>query len=74
MFHYVFEVCPNHFRTLQQGRTSNFAHPALEDLIVGFAYSGKNSLAKLFPHDFQDSVPFEFVALAATAVSSLTHF
>jgi hypothetical protein len=52
---------------LQQGRTNNLSHPALEMLCTSFYY-GKNGLASMFSKEFDGEVPEKALALAATAV------
>ena len=53
---------------IQQGRTNNLAHPCIEKLCVTFFYTGKKSLARLFPDDFMDTIPEKAVALVMTCV------
>lgn len=50
-------------------RTQNFAHPALEELVINAYYEGTNSLAALYPNTFKHSVPIVALFLAATAVN-----
>lgn len=52
-----------------QGRTNNFAHPALSGLVVDFFYGGEKSVGKHFPEVFVEEVPRVAVAIAATAVT-----
>jgi len=49
----------------------NFAHPAIKALVLEFFYNSRtrsDALATLFKDDFQEAVPEEVMALAATAV------
>lgn len=57
---------------IDQGRSSNFAHPAIIELCKKFYYGGKaDSLATLFPEEFK-TLPRGSLAMACTCVSS--HF
>ena len=52
-----------------QGRSSNFAHPAIIELCQKFYYGGKSdSLANLFPTEFT-TLPRGSLAMACTCVS-----
>lgn len=55
--------------TVDQGRSSNFAHPAIIELCKKFYYGGNpDSLATLFPNEF-NSLPLGCLAMACTSVS-----
>lgn len=55
--------------TVNKGRSSNFAHPAIIELCKKFYYGGKSdSLATLFPEEF-NLLPLGCLAMACTAVS-----
>lgn len=55
--------------TENQGRSSNFAHPAIAELCKKFYYGGKSdSLATLFPTEFK-ILPLGCLAMACTCVS-----
>lgn len=60
----VYSILIRHY----QGKTENFGHPALKELIHEVFYKGDESLARLYPGSFSHSVPVVAVLLAATAV------
>jgi Domain of unknown function (DUF6532) len=53
-----------------KGRCKNLAHPAIPAIIHEFFYSDKDSLAALYPQDFQQVVPDHVIALVMTVVST----
>ncbi|KAF5314358.1 hypothetical protein D9619_011737 [Psilocybe cf. subviscida] len=61
-FHHIGQVDAN-------GKTANFAHPALKALVHEVFYKPKDGLARLYPTSFNDTVPIVAVLLAATAIS-----
>ena len=53
-----------------KGKCKNLAHPAITAIIVEFFYSDKDSLAALYPQDFERAVPDHAIALVMTVVST----
>ena len=51
-----------------QGKTNNFAHPALAGLVVDVFYNGDKMVGKLFLEVFWVEVPRVTVAIAATVI------
>ncbi|KAF8834958.1 hypothetical protein BDN67DRAFT_984952, partial [Paxillus ammoniavirescens] len=51
-----------------KGHTNNLAHPTLSSLIIGFFYTGANSVGNLFPEVFKNQVPRTTVALTTTTL------
>ena len=56
--------------SLSQGKTKNFAHPALQQVITEFYYLGSYRIADKQPDLFRQSVPIPCLALVAAAVCS----
>jgi hypothetical protein len=56
------------FMLCLKGRCKNLAHPAIPAVILAFFYSDKDSLAALYPQDFQQVVPDHVIALVMTVV------
>ncbi|KAG2131069.1 hypothetical protein DEU56DRAFT_914609 [Suillus clintonianus] len=51
----------------QQGRTRNFANPALHDATIAFFYTGPYQIARRQPDRFRTQLPILCLALVATA-------
>ncbi|KAG9311837.1 hypothetical protein JVU11DRAFT_8086 [Chiua virens] len=51
------------------GKTNNFAHPALKELVIKFFYMGSYQIADKCPNQFHKSVPLISVVLAGTALN-----
>ena len=60
-------ICLSQNAHFIQGKTFNLAHTILSDLCERFYFQGKNSLAMLFPDDFE-SLPKRCLAMATTCV------
>lgn len=54
-----------------QGKTKNFAHLALKDVIIEFFYTGTYHIADKRPDLFHESVPLPCLALVASVVRNL---
>ncbi|KAG9309408.1 hypothetical protein JVU11DRAFT_10659 [Chiua virens] len=51
------------------GKTNNFAHPALKELVIKFFYTGSYRIVDKRPNQFHKSVPLVSVALAGAALN-----
>lgn len=71
---YIIAVLDNHtflYGTKDsKGKHSNFAHPALKELIHKFFFDSPKSLGLLFPDSFSGGLSQEMLALTATVVWS----
>ncbi|KJA23490.1 hypothetical protein HYPSUDRAFT_201226 [Hypholoma sublateritium FD-334 SS-4] len=56
--------------TDDNGRTNNFGHPAIPQIIMEFFYTGDKCLATLYPDDFRQAVPVHAVALVVTTIAN----
>ncbi|KAG1898786.1 uncharacterized protein F5891DRAFT_1190575 [Suillus fuscotomentosus] len=50
-----------------QGRTRNFAHPALREAVITFFYTGPYRIARRMPETFSTELPLSCLALVAAA-------
>jgi hypothetical protein len=57
-----------HFWQDQFGKTRNFVHPALLQVIILFFYTGTYCVAHRQPAIFQKEVPLKYLALVCTVV------
>ena len=53
-----------------QGKTNNFAHPALKEAMIEFFYTGSYHIADKHPNLFRHSIPLPCLALVGAAVIS----
>ncbi|KAF8425392.1 hypothetical protein L210DRAFT_3653179 [Boletus edulis BED1] len=53
----------------QQGKTNNFAHPALMEVAIRFFYMGSNRIADKRPNQFRKAIPLACIALAGAAIN-----
>ncbi|KIN99145.1 hypothetical protein M404DRAFT_155717, partial [Pisolithus tinctorius Marx 270] len=51
----------------ENGKTRNFAHPALKEAVIQFYYTGTYQIADKRPESFNNSVPLSCLALVAAA-------
>ncbi|KAG1899634.1 uncharacterized protein F5891DRAFT_1189443 [Suillus fuscotomentosus] len=51
----------------EQGRTRNFAHPALRETVISFFYTGPYQIARRMPEIFRMELPLSCLALVAAA-------
>ncbi|KAG1852364.1 hypothetical protein C8R48DRAFT_777531 [Suillus tomentosus] len=51
----------------EQGRTRNFAHPALRETVISFFYTGPYRIARRMPEIFRMELPLSCLALVAAA-------
>ncbi|KAI6142015.1 hypothetical protein BKA82DRAFT_4361475 [Pisolithus tinctorius] len=51
----------------ENGKTRNFAHPALKEAVIQFYYTGTYRIADKRPESFNNSVPLSCLALVAAA-------
>lgn len=56
-----------------QGKTRNFAHPALREVAIAFFYTGPYQIAQRMPEIFRTELPLSCLALVAAVVSYLLH-
>ncbi|KAG1896001.1 uncharacterized protein F5891DRAFT_1193639 [Suillus fuscotomentosus] len=56
-----------HFGVDDQGRTRNFAHPALREAVITFFYTGPYRIARRMPETFSTELPLSCLALVAAA-------
>lgn len=56
-----------------QGKTRNFAHPALREVAIAFFYTGPYRIAQRMPEIFRTELPLSCLALVAAVVSYLLH-
>lgn len=52
-----------------QGRTRNFAHPALREAVISFFYTGPYQITRRMPEIFRMELPLSCLALVAAAVT-----
>lgn len=57
-----------------QGKTRNFANPALHDAIITFMYTGPYRIVQRHPDIFSKQLPLSCLALVCAAVFSQFHF
>ncbi|KAF8425725.1 hypothetical protein L210DRAFT_3653115 [Boletus edulis BED1] len=53
----------------QQGKTNNFAHPALMEVAIRFFYTGSYRIADKRPDQFRKAIPLACIALAGAAIN-----
>ncbi|KAF8440990.1 hypothetical protein L210DRAFT_873264 [Boletus edulis BED1] len=53
----------------QQGKTNNFAHPALMEVAIRFFYTGSYRIADKCPDQFRKAIPLACIVLAGTAIN-----
>ncbi|KAG1894672.1 uncharacterized protein F5891DRAFT_1194977 [Suillus fuscotomentosus] len=51
----------------EQGRTRNFAHPALHETVISFFYTGPYQIVRRMPEIFHTELPLSCLALVAAA-------
>ncbi|KIM52860.1 hypothetical protein SCLCIDRAFT_81925, partial [Scleroderma citrinum Foug A] len=52
----------------ENGKTKNFAHPALKHLIIDFFYTGTYCITQQHADIFYHRIPFQCLTLASTTV------
>ncbi|KAG2134506.1 hypothetical protein DEU56DRAFT_950142 [Suillus clintonianus] len=57
-----------HFGLDERGKTRNFAHPALRELVIVFFYTGPYRIARRRPDIFRNQLPASCLALVGAAV------
>jgi len=66
---YVLPIVREHATdNIPQGKTRNFAHPALREVIITFFYTGMYRVAGKRPDVFKKQLPLTFLALVGAAV------
>jgi hypothetical protein len=61
-------VCLHQNEMVIQGKTRNFANPALREAVIVFFYTGPYRVARKRPEIFRKQVPLPCLALVAAAV------
>lgn len=67
----IFFVSDVMLTAVEQGKTNNFAHPALKHAVIEFFYTGSYHIADKRANLFRTGVPLPCLALVGAAVSFL---